>query len=117
MPDTSKRIADAIKVTDFRAFGKQIVEWDGDPAADPFAGALLFDGMFRTQREQLAFFGELTWDILDGGHAEEAVVQITVSEKHSVGGRGGYWAWRSLRLLPLVPAMTRWCCRRGALPG
>ena len=43
--------------------GKQIVEWDGDPAADPFAGALLFDGMFRTQREQLAFFGELTWDI------------------------------------------------------
>jgi outer membrane receptor protein involved in Fe transport len=43
--------------------GKQIVEWDGDPAADPFAGALLFDGTLGSRREQLAFFGELTWDI------------------------------------------------------
>lgn len=43
--------------------GKQIVEWDGDPAADPFAGELLFDGTLRSRREQLAFFGELSWDI------------------------------------------------------
>lgn len=43
--------------------GNQIVEWDGDPAFDPFAGELVFDGTFRSQREQLAFFGELSWAI------------------------------------------------------
>ncbi|MEJ2516153.1 MAG: TonB-dependent receptor [Gammaproteobacteria bacterium] len=43
--------------------GHQIVEWDGDPAADPFAGDLMFDGRFRSQEEQRAFFGEVSWDI------------------------------------------------------
>ena len=43
--------------------GRQVVEWDGDPAADPFGGDLMFAGAFRLQREQLAFFGELSWDI------------------------------------------------------
>lgn len=45
--------------------GFQIVEWDGDPALDPFAGAVMFDGQFRIRSEQLAFFGELSWDLND----------------------------------------------------
>lgn len=43
--------------------GHQIVEWDGDPSFDPFGGDLLFDGTFRSQKEQRAFFGEVSWDI------------------------------------------------------
>ena len=43
--------------------GHQIVEWDGDPSFDPFEGALLFDGTFRSEKEQRAFFGEVSVDI------------------------------------------------------
>lgn len=43
--------------------GHQIVEWDGDPSFDPFAGALLFDGRFRSKKKQRAIFGELSLDI------------------------------------------------------
>ena len=44
---------------------KQVVEWDGDPAYDPFGGELLFGVTSRQKVEQLAFFGELSWDITE----------------------------------------------------
>lgn len=43
----------------------QTVEWDGDPASDPFGGALMSNYRLRRQFEQLAFFGELSYDISD----------------------------------------------------
>lgn len=43
----------------------QLLSWDGDPAYDPFGGELLY-GITSSQKvKQLAFFGELSWDITD----------------------------------------------------
>jgi len=39
--------------------------FEGDPAADPFGGALLFGSKLNEDIEQLAFFGEVTFDITD----------------------------------------------------
>ena len=68
--------------------GTQIVEWDGDPAADPFAGALLFDGTLRSQREQLALFGELTWDISPALTATVGVRRFSYDTERVEAGDG-----------------------------
>lgn len=43
----------------------QLLTFDGDPALDLFAGALLFDANTNEDLEQLAFFGEVSFDITD----------------------------------------------------
>jgi len=68
--------------------GAQIVEWDGDPALDPFAGALIFDGTFRTRREQLAFFGELSWDISPALSATVGARRFDYDTESTESGQG-----------------------------
>lgn len=43
----------------------QLLEWDGNPAFDPFEGAKLVDTLYRFKVKQLAFFGELSWIVSD----------------------------------------------------
>lgn len=68
--------------------GKQIVEWDGDPALDPFAGALIFDGTFGIQREQLAFFGELSWELSPALSATVGVRRFSYDTESTESGEG-----------------------------
>jgi len=73
---------------DLEQTGKQIVEWDGDPAFDPFAGAVIFDGKFRAKREQLAFFGELSWDISPALSATVGARRFSYDNESIEGGDG-----------------------------
>ena len=43
----------------------QLLEWEGDPYFDPVEGATLVDTRYNYKAEQLAFFGELSWNIND----------------------------------------------------
>src|SRR6056297_249627 len=68
--------------------GRQVVEWDGDPAADPFGGDLMFAGAFRLRREQLAFFGEVSWDISTALVATLGMRQFTYDSEFIKAGDG-----------------------------
>ncbi len=43
----------------------QLLEFEGDPALDLFEGALLFDATTTEDLEQLAFFGEVSFDLTE----------------------------------------------------
>jgi len=43
----------------------QLLTFEGDPALDLFGGALLFDANTKEDLEQLAFFGEVSFDMTD----------------------------------------------------
>jgi outer membrane receptor protein involved in Fe transport len=50
---------------DLQAPWYQLVEWDGNPMNDPFGGELLAEGSSQYDFSQLAFFGEVAWDVSD----------------------------------------------------
>ena len=43
----------------------QYLAFEGDPALDPFEGALYFETLVEEDLEQLAFFGEVSFDLTD----------------------------------------------------
>lgn len=43
----------------------QLLSFEGDPGLDLFEGALLFDAKTKEELEQLAFFGEVSFDLTD----------------------------------------------------
>jgi len=62
--------------------------FEGDPAADPFGGALLFGSKLNEDIEQLAFFGEVTFDITDQLTAVAGVRHYDYDQKASDSADG-----------------------------
>lgn len=50
---------------DYERMTGQKMTFEGDPALDPFGGALLFESKFGDNLKQLAFFGEASFDLTD----------------------------------------------------
>ena len=50
---------------DYKRTRSQEILFEGDPALDPFGGALLFEGLVVENLKQLAFFSEATYELTD----------------------------------------------------
>jgi outer membrane receptor protein involved in Fe transport len=69
----------------------QLVEWDGDPASDPFGGALMSDYSELNRFEQLAFFGELSYEISDTLVATAGIRRFEYDSSFSEAAEGFLW--------------------------
>jgi iron complex outermembrane receptor protein len=86
--DRSVNFLAGVFYEDRRARLSQLLEWDGDPAYDPFAGELLYKGNGDNKTRQLAFFGELYWDISDTLTATAGMRHFDYKKTSVFGGDG-----------------------------
>ena len=68
----------------------QLADWAGDPAADPFDGELLVSSTSPRKEEQLAFFGELYWNINEALAATAGIRHFRY-QKSLVTRQDGLW--------------------------
>jgi outer membrane receptor protein involved in Fe transport len=66
----------------------QFANWEGNPSLDPFEGELLADDISLVKVEQLAFFGELYWDINEKLTVTAGMRHFRYEKSQDVSGDG-----------------------------